>query len=160
MCSYKTWRKLTLPYYYGLTFHSLSSASGSKRKHTTPTDHWAVWSCTPDRGFCLFPFAVHKQTWGNAAVGIGNGKQGTDTRRQAKAWGSFCFAFGNNLPAFCQHDNCFFPKHVGDSKRRKQSLAGPSLQGFWPRSQETQLNLLCQLRLLPSFSGCIMGKWG
>lgn len=122
MCSCKTWRNLTLPYCHGLTFHSLSSVSGSKRKHTTPTDHWALWSCIPEQGFCLFPFAVHKQMWGNAAVGIGNEKQGTETRRQAKAWGTFCFPFSSNILGFHQHDNCFFPKHASDSKSRKERL--------------------------------------
>lgn len=92
MCSFKTESGFALLYWHRLTyFPSLSSARSSRRKCMTPTNCCAVcWRIT-SQAFCLLSLAVHRETWGNAAVEIGEMKQLTE-RRQAEFWGAFFFA--------------------------------------------------------------------
>lgn len=63
---------------------------------------------TPPEILLLSPFTVCKPTWGNAALGTGKRKQGTETRRQSEAWDNFCFPLSNDLFGFCWHKSCFF----------------------------------------------------
>lgn len=162
MCSFKTQSGFALLCWYRLTyFCSLSSARSSRRKCMIPTNCCAVCWRTPSQAFCLLSLAVHKETWGNAAAGIGKVKQLTE-RRQAEVWRkrNKKSPSSNNPLGFCQLSNCAFLSTLVTAGVEEKGSGSVATRLLSQESRNTTVYCVGAGIYLCTSPGCAMVKQG